>query len=345
MIKRISLIRSLILIVTLNLVTGLGMPDTVKGQNVSVSASLDSTLMVIGGQMNLTLEVTQPTGLAVMLPVFTDTITKNIEVVEIGKPDTTIQNNNLINISQVIRVTSFDSGLHYIPPIAIEYKRGELVEKQTTNPLALMVVNPFENVDPEKGLFDIKQPINTPFSLAELLKYLNWAVAIMLFSSLLVLAIHWWLKRKNPIKNLLFKNKPKDPPHVTALRELEKIKTEKAWQKGLVKQFYSQLTDVLRIYLEERYQFPAMEKTTVEILKSLKEVELPDDKLLAKMKKILETADLAKFAKYEPLPDENDLSLIGAFFFVNQTKLEEIKSLEDAAKETLQNEKEELVQQ
>ncbi len=345
MIKRISLMRSLILIVTLNLVTGLGMPDTVKGQNVSVSASLDSTLMVIGGQMNLTLEVTQPAGLAVMLPVFTDTITKNIEVVEVGKPDTTIQNNNLINISQVIRVTSFDSGLHYIPPIAIEYKRGELVEKQTTNPLALMVVNPFENVDAEKGLFDIKQPINTPFSLAELLRYLNWAVAFMLFSSLLVLAIHWWLKRKNPIKNLLFKNKPKDPPHVTALRELEKIKTEKAWQKGLVKQFYSQLTDVLRIYLEERYQFPAMENTTAEILKSLKEVELPDDKLLAKMKKILETADLAKFAKYEPLPDENDLSLIGAFFFVNQTKLEEIKSLEDAAKETLQNEKEELVQQ
>lgn len=345
MIKRISMIRSLILIVTLNLVTGLGMPDTVNGQNVSVSASLDSTLMVIGGQMNLTLEVTQPAGLAVMLPVFTDTITKNIEVVEVGKPDTTIQNNNLINISQVIRVTSFDSGLHYIPPIAFEYKRGELVEKQTTNPLALMVVNPFENVDPEKGVFDIKQPINTPFSFAELLKYLNWAVAFMLFSSLLVLAIHWWLKRKNPIKNLLFKNKPKDPPHVTALRELEKIKNEKAWQKGLVKQFYSQLTDVLRIYLEERYQFPAMEKTTDEILKSLKEVELPDDKLLAKMKKILETADLAKFAKYEPLPDENDLSLIGAFFFVNQTKLEEIKSLEDAAKETLQNEKEELVQQ
>jgi hypothetical protein len=144
---------------------------------------------------------------------------------------------------------------------------------------------------------------------------------------------------------MLFKEKPKEPAHVVALRALERIKNEKLWQKGQVKLFYSQLTDTLRVYMEERFSFPAMEQTSPEILKSLKGVDLTDDKLLTKMQKILETADLAKFARYEPLPDENDLCLISALFFVNQTKAEEIKSPEEAAKESLEKEKEETVQQ
>jgi hypothetical protein len=344
MINRISLLRSLILTATTLVLSALVAPNQVKGQGVSVSASIDSTLMVIGGQMNLTLSVTQPAGLAVSFPMFTDTITKNIDVVELGKPDTTFQNNNLLNISQVYRITSFDSGLHYIPPIEFQYMEAEMARAQNTNALALMVVNPFQSVDPEKGMFDIKKPINTPFSFAELLKYMHWVVAFMLFSSLLVLGIYWWLKKKNPIKGLIFKEKPADPPHVIALRELERIKNEKPWQKGQVKFFYSELTDVLRIYMENRFSFPAMEQTSHEILRSLKAVDLPDEKLLPKMKKILETADLAKFAKYEPLPDENDLCLLSSFFFVNQTKLEEIKSTEEAVKESLEREKAESLQ-
>jgi hypothetical protein len=125
------------------------------------------------------------------------------------------------------------------------------------------------------------------------------------------------------------------------LRELERIKYEKPWQKGQVKLFYSQLTDVLRTYMEDRFSFPAMEQTTHEIITTLKTMDLPDDKLVPKIKGVLETADLAKFAKYEPLPDENDLCLIGAFFFVNQTKQEEIKPTEEAVKEAMIKEKEE----
>lgn len=344
MIRKNKQFNSFILLIAITVCSLTGITGNLRAQNISVSASLDSTLMVIGGQMNFTIDITQPAGLMVQFPQFIDTITKNIEIVEISKPDTIAQNNNLLNISQVFRITSFDSGLHYIPPIAFEYKRGELIEKQNSNALALLVVNPFVKVDPEEGIFDIKQPINTPFTFAELLKFLNWVLAFMLFSSLLVLGIHWWLKKRNPLKELLFKEKPKEPAHVIALRELEQIKNQKIWQKGQVKQFYSQLTDVLRIYMEERYHFPAMEQITTDILKSLKSVDLPDDKLLPKMKQILETADLAKFAKYEPLPDENDLSLISAFFFVNQTKIEDLKSPEEAAKESIEREKEETVQ-
>lgn len=343
LLKRKNYIRLLFILTILAGMADSGSLNSVRAQSVSVSAVLDSTLMIIGGQMNLTLTVTQPDDFAVEFPLLVDTITKNVEIVEAAKPDTTIQN-NMLNITQIVRITSFDSGLHYIPPIVFEYKKGELTGQQETNSLALMVVNPFESVDPQKGIFDIKQPINTPFTLAELLKYLHWVVAFMLFSALLVLGIHWWLKKRNPIRDLLFKEKPKEPAHVIALRALERIKSEKLWQKGQVKLFYSQLTDTLRVYMEERFSFPAMEQTTPEILKSLKTVDLADDKLLPKVQKILETADLAKFAKYEPLPDENDLCLISALFFVNQTKAEEIKSPEEAAKESIEKEKEETVQ-
>lgn len=344
LLKRKNYIRLWFILTILTGTVGSGLLNSVRAQSVSVSAALDSTLMIIGGQMNLTLNVTQSDDIVVEFPLLVDTITKNVVIVEAAKPDTTIQN-NMLNITQIVRITSFDSGLHYIPPIVFEYKKGELTGKQETNSLAIMVVNPFKSVDPQKGIFDIKQPINTPFTLAELLKYVHWMVAFMLFSALLVLGIHWWLKKRNPIREMLFKEKPKEPAHVVALRALERIKNEKLWQKGQVKLFYSQLTDTLRVYMEERFSFPAMEQTSPEILKSLKGVDLTDDKLLTKMQKILETADLAKFARYEPLPDENDLCLISALFFVNQTKAEEIKSPEEAAKESLEKEKEETVQQ
>ena len=327
----------LIFLKILPLIVGLSVTPASFGQHVSVSATLDSTLMFIGGQMNMMLEVVQPAGLQVVMPNFNDTITKNIEVIYSTNPDT-VRNGDILSISRLYRITSFDSGLHYIPPIEIEYRAGELIEKQESRSLALMVINPFVEVDPEKGIFDIKQPINLPFSLMELLKYLKWVILFMLVSSLLVLAIHWFLKKRNPIKEILFKEKPKELPHVIALRELDRIKNEKVWQKGQVKHFYSQLSDTLRVYMEERFQFSAMERTTPEILKMLKTIDLPDDKLYSKVVQMLETADLAKFAKYEPLPDENDVNLIGAYFFVNQTKVEELKTPEEAASESLEKE-------
>jgi hypothetical protein len=177
MIKRISLSRSLILIAAACVWSGLLLPGQAKGQGVSVSAQLDSTLMVIGGQMNLTLQVTQPAGLAVNFPIFRDTITKNIDVVAVGKPDTAFQN-NLLNISQVYRITSFDSGLHYIPPFEFESVLNDIKQSQSTNSLALMVVNPFQVVDPEKGVFDIKATHQHPFQFCRTAQVpqLDWGI-------------------------------------------------------------------------------------------------------------------------------------------------------------------------
>lgn len=296
--------------------------SNIIAQNYSVSATPDSTLMLIGGQMNLTLEVAQPKGLRVIFPQFGDTITKDIEIVEKSDPDTTDLGNDRISVKQILRITSFDSGLHYIPPIEFELATEQARQIKKTNPIGLMVVNPFEEVDPQKGIADIKGPVNTPFKLSELYRFLPWILGGLLLAILIAAAIYFYVKRKNPIKAFI-KEKPKEPAHVVALKELDHLKDEKLWQKGKVKEFHSTLTDILRKYLQDRYGIPALEQITPEIMNSLSKVDLPDDKIADRLKQVLELADLVKFAKMEPLPDENDLSLMNAYFFVNQTKFEE----------------------
>ncbi len=313
----------------------LWLPGHLSAQAVSATASLDSTLMVIGGQMNLKIEMVQPADLKVAFPLLTDTITANVEIVEAQKIDTTAIDGNRIAISQTFRITSFDSGLHYLPPIHFEYMEGEMMRQASTQSLALLVVNPFEEVDPEKGIFDIKAPFDLPFLLSELLKYLKWLTLFFLLQALIALVIIYLQRNKKPLSQIFVREKPKELAHIIALRELDKIKKEKIWQAGQIKTFYSQLTDALRRYLEERYHFQAMEQTSGEIMDSIKRVELPDKKLYDKLHRILDTADLAKFAKYEPLPDENDLALISAYFFVNQTKEEPLVTAEEAAKESV----------
>jgi len=318
----------------------LWLPGQLHAQNISVSASLDSTLMVIGGQMNLTLEVVQPKNLEVAFPLFTDTITTNIEIVEDLKTDTTLldSENDRITLKKIYIITSFDSGLHYIPPIQFEYMEGETINRASTQSLALMVVNPFENVNPEKGIYDIKEPYNLPFLISELYKYIKWFLLYVLLQVVIILIVHYFINNKKPIKEIFIKEVPKEPAHIIALRELDKIKQEKIWQSGQVKIFYSQLTDALRRYIENRYDFQAMEKTSAEIMHSIKEIEFPNKELYDKLYKILNTSDLAKFAKYEPLSDENDIALKNAYYFVNQTKEEPLENPENTNKDNLTKE-------
>jgi hypothetical protein len=84
--------------------------------------------------------------------------------------------------------------------------------------------------------------------------------------------------------------------------------------------------------METQFEFPALEQTSEEIIASLRAIDTLEKPTLEPVSKLLHLADLVKFAKHTPLPDENDLSLMHALFFVNQTKIEELKSLEEEKK-------------
>ena len=117
------------------------------------------------------------------------------------------------------------------------------------------------------------------------------------------------------------KVEPKLPPHQLAMQEIERIKSEKVWQKGQSKEYYTELTDAIRTYIKNRFGFNALEMTSSEIIDKL--LQMNDKDAISDLRSLFQTADLVKFAKHSPLMNENDANLISAIDFINETKEKE----------------------
>jgi hypothetical protein len=181
--------------------------------------------------------------------------------------------------------------------------------------------------DTTARIFDIIEPYKAPLTLGEIIPWLLIA-AIMA-------ALLWFLFR---LFKRLFRRKGKpevvinpDPAHIIAFRDLELLKEENLWQKGEVKQYYSRLTEIVRQYLENRYQVFSLELTTSETLEELVRTGFKRDEVYNNLKTILTGADLVKFAKYKPEPAENDLHFHNAWEFVDLTRLIEVTIEKDQA--------------
>jgi hypothetical protein len=110
------------------------------------------------------------------------------------------------------------------------------------------------------------------------------------------------------------------PPHVWALKELDKLQNDKLWQTGEVKNYYSRLTDIARTYIELRYKIPAMEKTTDELMSSMHK-GIMKQSLKKELNDVLTLSDFVKFAKAQPDFIENENSLKIVKDFIDKTKL------------------------
>ncbi len=311
-----------------------------NAQQVNASVKLDSTTILVGGQIDMKIELSQPTDVTVDFPQLNDTVTSAIQIIEKGQIDTTKLDNNRLVLSQLYRITSFDSGLHYVPPMLFELHKGDFKQTIQSNEFSLMVVNPFKDVNPEKGIFDIKGVKDSPFKFAEILNYIYYIGGGLILISLLIWLLVRYVFNKKSNKITIKKQKPSEPPHVIAMRELDKIKDEKLWEHNRTKEFYTRISTTLREYIESRYHIQALEQTSFEILTELKKQTTLDEEIYGNLKQVLELSDLVKFAKFNPLPDENGLSMMNAYFFIEKTKENIIKSLEEE-KERIINEKSE----
>ncbi len=157
---------------------------------------------------------------------------------------------------------------------------------------------------------------------------------------MILCALGWllWLRFKanKPIR-LSFKIVKFVPAHTKALNSIAKIKEERVVSQDDQKAYYTKLTDTLRVYLEERFGFNAMEMTSGEIIAALRKCE--DQVMLDELRNLFETADLVKFAKYETLINENDRALVNAIAFIDQTKTEEQEREEKVAPELTEKDK------
>ncbi|GHT47355.1 hypothetical protein FACS189440_07600 [Bacteroidia bacterium] len=283
-----------------------------QAQQAVIKASLDSVQILIGEQTLLHLEVAANKNSQLQLPFVTDTLMKGVEVLNISKTDTTDLGNDRMQIKYDYLITSFDSALYMLPP----FKLIDGVDTFYSNELALKVST--LPVDTASGQFyDIKDVMKPQFVLADYAEifYIIFAVCVLL---LVIIYIIFRKKKQKPL--LPFKKEEKIilPPHVRAIQALDTIKGAKLWQQGKDKEYHSQISDVIREYIDERFHVNAMEMTSGQILRILQGVS-DVDLVFNNLKQMLLLSDLAKFAKYDPLAEENELSMMNAYLFVNST--------------------------
>ena len=296
-------------------------------QQTLIDVSIDSAAILIGEQTVLHLTVTTDNGKNVILPIPNDTLMTGVEVLNIAKADTTLIDNNRLLIKQDILVTSFDSSLYLLPP----FKVIDQTDTIYSNQVALKVSTIPVNIDKPDEFNDIKDTWDPPFVLADY--YL--LIYGVLFACFLICLIGYILKRLRNRQSIIpfKKQEPKLPPFEMAMKELDEIKQQKLWQQGRNKEYYTLLTDTLRKYMVNRFGINAMEMTSGEILELIR-LESEANSSYNSLKQILELADFVKFAKLHPLPDENELSLMNAYLFVNQTKVVEVASPEESKEST-----------
>ena len=262
----------------------------------SQNAILDTNEILIGKQTKFT--ITNPLETTKSWPSYNKFLVEGIEIIEKSKIDTT----NKI-LSQQFIITAWDSGSYYIPSIIFS-------ENSKTKEVLIKVRSvTIENAK----LKDIKGPIKEPIGWSDIWP---WILGLLVICLIIYLLKKYMFTKKERVK----KTKPKIiiPPDVTALRQLTKLEKAKMWQEGNIKEYHSQLSEIIRRYTEDRYKFIALELTTEEILNELQsKIKIEQ---LNNLKILLERADLAKFAKSKPIDTENTESMLLAKKFVKTTK-------------------------
>jgi len=288
-------------------------------QDATLSAKFSRDSLMIGEQVEWTLKATVGKSTDVFFPQIDTLGDGQLEILQ-RKLDTLQETSHDITLQQTYLLTSFDAGRYILPQIpvllrrhsngridTVYFDRSELLVK--TVPIDTTIFKPY----------DVKSPINYPLTFKEMLPWLLLGLAIIA----LIAVVVYIIIRRRQHKPLFFAPKPKDPPHVIALRELEKIHAEKLWQNNKVKTYYTRVTDVLRVYIEDRYHTRAMEQTSEEILQALAQLSIPEH-CLPKIRDFLSMSDLVKFAKYLPDAVENESAVTLIAQFITETKETEI---------------------
>ncbi len=318
--------------ITLLLLLIFSMSLSTFAQNVSVEAKIDSVAILIGEQVGMTLTVIAPEDKVVQMPNLMPRtyITEGIEIVEVLKDDTSRVDGGR-KISRKLLLTSFDENAYKIPAQSIKVGGKTYM----TNPLALKVITIDVDTTNLNQFFPPKDVQDNPFLWSEW-SPLFWLSFLMLILIIIGGYLYIRFKQNKPIisKILIVKH---IPAHQKALSAIDKIKQEKMYNSEEQKTYYTKLTDTLRQYIEERFGFSAMEMTSTEIIANLQ--ESGDSKMINELRELFQTADLVKFAKYSTLINENDLNLVNAVNFIDQTKTQETETEEKIVPQLSENDK------
>jgi len=289
---------------------------------IVVSASIDSTTLMMGDQTAMHLQVTCDAAERVELPVFGDTLQDGIEIVQKTAVDTTRLKDGRVQLNQYLTLTCFQDSLFSINPLPVV--SGE--DTFWTDAMVLDVVQPFV-MDSTLAITDIKDIEKAPIWWWGIIRWILLALGIIGLGIGIYYLVRWLVSLRKPKEEPIAPELLR-PADEVALEKLDAIKATKIWKDGKVKEYQTDLTDVVREYIGRRFDVQSTEKTSDETLREVKPLLVNGNlslvngdgkELYEKLRKMLQLADLVKFAKWHTTPDENESALSTAYEFVHET--------------------------
>lgn len=285
------------------------------GQNV-VDPSITRDTILIGDQVEWSALFHLKSGESVKIDPISGYITPGVELIKGIEYDTISSKKDFLDVVAKATVTSFDSGSYVIPSMYAYISRdGQVSDTLMIREISLEVTTiPIDTATYQ--MFDIRPQFRYPVTLSEVAPYVGGALllAALVYAAVLIFRRVKARKKGEPMVRV------KEKPWIVALRNLDGIDEKRLWQSGMVKAYYTEVADVLRIYLEERFSIMAMERTSAEILSDVSSGKVLDKEEYERLKEIFTTSDFVKFAKFNPSELQNEQTLTSARKFVNNTQ-------------------------
>ena len=302
-----------------------------NAQNVEVEGKVNDTKVQVGKPFTLDLSLKVPYGWFVEWNDFAiDTLSEQIDIIKRGNVERTADADSNVIVKQQLTLMTFDTGQIQVPSVGLTYAKSfddPMRMQAFTDPIDLyattMVVDTLQPYKP------IVEPLAAPIQAREVFPWILGALLLVL----VCLGIWLLLKRRKTRvdENGNIVRGPVIPPYDKAVDDLKRLREEKMWQSGKVKEYFSSLTDIAREYIEGQFGVNAVEMTTDDILEEIKPLHFKKE-TYDKLKDTMEVADLVKFAKYSASTLESDTALSSMTEFVNESyaHYQEQKAREEA---------------
>jgi hypothetical protein len=298
-------------------------PYALWAQQPQVTATVAQPQLTIGDQTVWTIQTICSKSNTLTWTPLPDTI-PGITIISKSAIDT-LRNTDTLVLQQKIVFTGFDEGTFTLP--AIHFYTDDAKQTITTEPITITVAT--ITVDTTQSFKDIKPIIdieNVPTDDAHASKpwWKQWYIWLSVCVVLAAIMGYWLFKKKKKsianTKTLL--------PHEWALQHLDRLKKKDYEAVANSKAFFTELSDIIRIYLEQRFHIPAMELPTAELMALLKKQAEQADKdalrkVRAPLKEMLQFADMVKFAKAQPSISSYETYFRSAIEIVQQTQQQE----------------------